>query len=155
MSDQNGTGKRFTTQMPDLQGPVFTIEGETRDGTPFAETFHGLPAPTGMMSFKLLAASASRARAERIAVGTEFLLAVIDPDDEDRFAELVADKRRFVSGETIGEVARWLIEWYTGRPTLPPSGSPDGRSETPDTSTDEPASPASTSTGSASGSSPT
>lgn len=146
MSERNGTGMRFRSQPPEGAGPVFTIEGVTREGEDFAETFHGMAAPTGMMSFRLLAAGASRSASERIAVGVEFIMAVIEPDEEERFSTLVADKRRFVSGETIGQVGKWLIEWYTGRPTLPPSGSPDGRSLTTDTSTEEQPSPASSST---------
>jgi hypothetical protein len=148
MSESNGTGKHFATQPPGGEAPVFTIDGATRDGEEFTETFRCLAAPTGWMSFKLIAASASRAPAERVAVAVEFILAVIDPDDEDRFSALVGDKRRFVSGETIGEVARWLIGWYTGRPTQPPSGSPDGRPGQQTTSKDDASSPASTPAGS-------
>lgn len=45
---------------------------------------------------------------------------VLQPiDDVERWKALMRDKRRPVPVETLGNIAMWLIGWYTDRPTQP------------------------------------
>jgi hypothetical protein len=58
----------------------------------------------------------------------EFLGNAMDGDDADRFEALIKDPDRIVQVETLGEIAGWLVEQYTARPTRPRSRSASGRS---------------------------
>jgi hypothetical protein len=46
------------------------------------------------------------------------------------FRELVHDKDTIVPFESLMEIAEWLVEVFTGRPTTPSSSSPPGSTST-------------------------
>ncbi len=54
----------------------------------------------------------------------------------DRFEALANDPESVIEMETLAEIIGWLIEEYTGRPTVPPSSSGDGRQSTSPSSTE-------------------
>lgn len=53
----------------------------------------------------------------------------------DRFQKRLRSKTRPIATDTLNEVMKYLIEETTGRPFELPSGSPDGSSATPPSST--------------------
>lgn len=92
--------------------------------------------------FDLLAAAPAGAMFDLAAAGLtgtscrRFIEAVLaDDSDIERFAKVLAQKHDPVSLDDLGDLARRLVEVYTGRPTPPSTGSPDGRSGDGDTST--------------------
>lgn len=75
---------------------------------------------------------------------------VMQPDEHTRFRAFVEDPSHLVDADLLCEILNDLMEASAGRPTPPPSGSPDGPSTTGTTSTDDSLSPASNPNGSAS-----
>lgn len=53
---------------------------------------------------------------------------LVDDDERGRFRETLADPDVFYDSGVLGAVSNWLAETYNERPTLPPTGSPGGRS---------------------------
>jgi hypothetical protein len=45
----------------------------------------------------------------------------------ERFEKLIDDKDKIVTVETLGEITAWLVEQYSGRPTLGPEQSQSGQ----------------------------
>ncbi len=62
----------------------------------------------------------------RAAGLVRFITACMSDADADVFDAVIRDKDTIVSWGTLGEIANWLIEEYTGRPTTPSSGSATG-----------------------------
>jgi hypothetical protein len=93
------------------QGPVFDLGGET---------FHCLPEPPGLI-FNQCVAAIDKDLMVRTDRAIEFLVGSLVPEDEERFTALLLDKTRLVTSRKLGELFSWLIEAYTGRPTVPPS----------------------------------
>ena len=58
----------------------------------------------------------------------QFLEDALDGGDRDRFVALIRDPEVIVEVETLAEIAGWLIEQYTARPTKPRPRSAGGRS---------------------------
>ena len=46
-----------------------------------------------------------------------FIAACLPPDDRERFAAWVEDPDEMVPFKTLDDIAKWLLEGYTGRPT--------------------------------------
>lgn len=66
-------------------------------------------------------------------VGTlQFLRKMLVPEDIEAFDKLVADENRdvLISAYQVDQVANWLIEVATGRPTKAPGSSTPGRAAT-------------------------
>lgn len=51
-------------------------------------------------------------------------------EDFKRFETYVEDPDTVIPIETLGEIAAWVVEEYTGRPTQEPTKSPSGRKRT-------------------------
>jgi len=66
----------------------------------------------------------------------EFLEDSLEENDKERFVAMIRDPEVIVEVDTLGEIAGWLIEQYTSRPTKPRSRSAGGRSSTGRGSTD-------------------
>jgi hypothetical protein len=66
----------------------------------------------------------------------EFLNTALEEDDAIRFDAMIKDPDQIVDVETLGEIAGWLVEQYTTRPTKARSRSASGRSNGGRTSTD-------------------
>lgn len=99
------------------------------------ERFELLPAAPAAAMFDLAATGLSGTACK------QFLEAVLVDDDLERFAKILAAKTDPVSVDDLIDVTRRLVEVYTGRPTRPSTGSPDGRSGTGATSTGPSSSP--------------
>ena len=66
----------------------------------------------------------------------QFLNMSLEEDDAARFDAMIKDPDRIVEVETLGEIAGWLVEQYTTRPTRARSRSANGRSSAGRGSTD-------------------
>lgn len=66
----------------------------------------------------------------------DFLSMAMEEEDAARFDALIKDPEHIVEVETLGEIAGWLVEQYTTRPTKARSRSASGRSNGGRTSTD-------------------
>lgn len=51
----------------------------------------------------------------------DFFDAALLPEDRQRFRDLIQDPDVFVHMQTLSEIAVWLYEVYTNRPTTPPT----------------------------------
>lgn len=78
----------------------------------------------------------------------EILDAVMLPESAERFAARMNDPADPITIDDLRNVLEWLMEEYTGRPTVPPSTSASPQSESGTTSTDGLPPPASIPTGS-------
>lgn len=63
-----------------------------------------------------------------------FISGVLIEEDRGRFDQLVNDHEVLVDSALLSEIAWWLFEEYTGRPTKRPSSSDRGPQSTGDTS---------------------
>lgn len=66
----------------------------------------------------------------------QFLEDSLDDPDRQRFVTMINDPDQIVEVETLGEIAGWIVEQYTSRPTKPRSRSANGRSTAGRGSTD-------------------
>lgn len=66
----------------------------------------------------------------------QFLNSSLEEDDAARFDTMIKDPDQIVQVETLGEIAGWLVEQYTTRPTKARTRSASGRSNGGRTSTD-------------------
>lgn len=55
---------------------------------------------------------------------------LISDDERVKFREALDEPDVFFDGAVLGQVAEWLMETYTDRPTLPRAASRSGRSRT-------------------------
>lgn len=72
------------------------------------------------------------AEMEGLAAMIELISSVVIDEDRDRFLSLASRKR--ADGELLMQIVQAVIEAQTGRPTVQPSGSPDGQSRTGESS---------------------
>lgn len=54
---------------------------------------------------------------------TRYFSQVLIDEDWPRYIALLADKKRIIRIETLGEIVEWLTEEYAGRPTTPSAPS--------------------------------
>ena len=66
----------------------------------------------------------------------QFLKDSLEEPDRERFVTMSEDLDQIVEVETLGEIAGWIVEQYTSRPTKPRSRSASGRSTAGRGSTD-------------------
>lgn len=113
--------------------------------TLWGEDFECYPQVQGvsLLGFVKEAASGDGARAADALLG--FFSTVMPEGEFTRFDKLWKDPKRVVSIEKIGEIAEWLTEQYSERPTKASSSSSNGRSRSGRTSTAKRSSKVSTS----------
>lgn len=128
-------------------GPQFDVtwkhEVSTPDGPivrPVTRTFRCLPqVPSGVTDDMI------RTRSDGL-IGEwgmqKFIRGCLVVADENAWDELVRQKEEALPPETTRRIFEWLLrKAYTGRPTVPPSGSAAGREATEDGSTEDSSSP--------------
>jgi hypothetical protein len=86
----------------------------------FEEEFHCVPALPGKVLLDMVAKSNSTDSAEQATMVTDFFSSVLTAESLVRFNNLVVDKERVVTTETLGEITGWLIEQYASRPEEQP-----------------------------------
>jgi hypothetical protein len=117
MADDNM--KDFKTAAASAEGPVrFTIDGEVYEAAPV------MPAEALLAVTGLIDNTSQSAQVQGIVA---FLDDALLADSSRRLSERMRSKENPISLQEVAEVGRWLIEEvYTGRPTVPPSGSSTG-----------------------------
>jgi len=89
--------------------------------------------PTGVLLS--MASIAAEEGGNAVAGTMDFLDSVMLPESRERFAVRMRDAQNPISLGVVTELVQWLVEIYTGRPTVPPSPSPAGPSTTSPSST--------------------
>lgn len=74
------------------------------------------PVISGMQLLQFVAATTQGGAESAVAV-LDFLKAVVLPEDWDAFIEVTSDPRSGLGPEELGELAGWMSEQYTERPT--------------------------------------
>jgi hypothetical protein len=116
-----------TTAIEEYPPLGFSLNGEEFSCRP------ALPG-TALLDFVRRADSDSGGTAAEAIV--EFLEESLEGDDRDRFSAMIRDPDQIVDVETLGEIAGWIVEQYTSRPTKPRSRPASGRSTAGRGSTD-------------------
>jgi hypothetical protein len=121
-----------TQSVEDYEPLGFSLNGEE---------FQCRPALPGAMLLDFVRkadAESGGAAAEAII---QFMEEALEEPDQERFTAMIRDPDIIVEVETLGEIAGWIVEQYTSRPTKPRSRSAAGRkkigSGSTDTSSDE------------------
>ena len=126
MTDTSGLHREFASpELNGQQGPTFTLRWKAGDEE-HAQTFHCLAQPPGGFVAELFGARASTGF-YAIAAAARFVRGCLVAQDEEAWDEIIRSKDSIVPYQRIAEILDFLAEAYIGRPTTPPSGSPDGR----------------------------
>lgn len=131
-------GKTYRSKAPKRkQVPTFTVEGPYIDvdaegnvvesEEEWSETFRCLPEAPGATLDDLVSAVSvddeGNISFSRVSV-LRFIRSVVVESDEQRWNEMVRDKRRLVDLDVLGEIMMDLAAGYTGRPIGPQRTSP-------------------------------
>lgn len=84
------------------------------------EEFSCIPVIQGKVLLDLVKKSQSNDPLVAAAVVDEFFDKVLVDESLSRFNDLLQDKERIVTVETLSEIVAWLIEEYSGRPEEQP-----------------------------------
>lgn len=123
----------------------FSVASETRKKQPVTFTLEGQEfecveeAPAAALT-DFLGDVAGDHVGRSAAALVSFITSVLIDEDVPRFLDLVHSKETIIPIETVGEIVTWLVEEYSGRPTVRPSRSRGGPRTTPAGSTDDSAS---------------
>jgi hypothetical protein len=101
------------------------------------DTFEAVPAApaTVMLAFAAASSQPGANGVTAIEASLKFLDAVLTDASAQLFARRLSDKYDPIEMKTVGEITRWLMEEYNGRPTEQPSPSSAGPSTTLPSST--------------------
>jgi hypothetical protein len=78
-----------------------------------------------LVQIDLMAAGTRRGAGVNVRGGDalfDFYDAALTPEDRDRFRKLIQDPDIFVHAQVLTDIAVWLYQTYTNRPTTPPAG---------------------------------
>lgn len=116
--------REFTLTPTQADPPTFSVAGRE---------FKALPEPpAGVLTDFVATADGSVAAQLSGLVG--FIAGCLPEADADAFVLLIHDKDTIVPLKTLSDIAQWLSEAYTGRPTTPLSSSQPGSTPTGATS---------------------
>lgn len=118
-----------------LEDMTFELEGETFTCYP------AIPGAT-LLEFVELVDSGDESGTPKALL--MLINKAIIKDDLDDFNKLIHDPNIAIPVETIGEIATWMVETYTKRPTKRVSSLAGGRARTGRSSTEDVSSPEST-----------
>lgn len=91
------------------------------------EEFHCRPALQGKVLLDMVASANAEDSAVAANLVDSFFAKALLPESLERFNNLLTDKDKIVSVETLGEIAGWLTEQYSGRPQQGPEHSASGQ----------------------------
>ena len=92
----------------------------------YGETFRCQSAIQGTALLRFISKAGSDDADESADSVLEFLRLAIAPADREKFEELTNSEETIVPLESLAEIMEWLVEQYSGRPTVPPSPSEPG-----------------------------
>lgn len=128
----------ITRRATQVEGPTFSVNGQK---------FRCIASPPHGFIADLI--ESRQGNFYPAAVMRNFIRGALVAEDEPAWNELQYAKdgdAAVVDLDLLGDIFRHLTEEFFQRPTQPPSGSPDGRNSTEDTSTADSPSPDKTST---------
>lgn len=104
------------------EATTFTLSGVTQDDKKeaWSETFTCLETPPAGVLDRLVSAISHDKMGRRVFDAPSLIAfcdGILIEADEDRFRELVYDKRRVVKIEVLGDMVIWLAEELAGHPT--------------------------------------
>jgi hypothetical protein len=99
--------------------------GISRESEPLSfklheEEFHCVPELQGQVLLELVSNSDSDDPVKSALLMTDFFKSALLDESYERFENLLKDKERIVTVDTIAEVVSWLMESYTNRPNPQP-----------------------------------
>lgn len=102
--------------------------GQDTEKDPIVFALHGeeftcLPVIQGKTLMDLVTRSQSKDPVEAMAVVNDFFDKILVEESLERFNNLLEDKNRIVTMETLADVISWLIEEYSARPNQQPEES--------------------------------
>ena len=114
------------TKISDFEPLTFSING-TR--------FEAVPAVQGSVLLEFVAAADSESGGSAASALYKFFEDVMEPGEYARFQKVLKDPDVIIDMELIGEIAGWLVEEYSARPTRRPESSAAGQEVTGPSST--------------------
>lgn len=100
------------------------------------QTFKCKPAIQGAVLLEFVAKADSGEGAAAATALYDFFSDVMDDEEYKRFRAYLKNTEIIIEMDTIGEIAAWLVEEYTARPTEPSENSDGGQSSSGPTSMD-------------------
>jgi hypothetical protein len=104
------------------------------------QLFHCKPALQGAVLLEFVSRADSDEGAQAATALYGFFEDVMEPEEYTRFRDYLKNPSVIIDMETLGDIAAWLIEEYTARPTQPSESSDGGSSSSGLTSTEVPSS---------------
>lgn len=125
------TKRRFRSfsggrKVVDFEPLEFDLEGES---------FIAKPAIQGAVLLEFVAAADSDSGGKSAQALYDFFKSVMEPEEYKRFDEYLKNPDMIFDFQVLGDIAGWLVEEYTARPTEQPRSSDDGPSSSGRTST--------------------
>lgn len=131
------------TRHKDFGGGTDVTEYEPLSFTLMGQNFNCVPAVQGHVLLNFVARASGDDGGAAAGALDDFFAKAMESDEFKRFKEHLENPRIIIDMEKLGEIAGWLVEEYTTRPTQPPSSSADGEPTTGTSSTAALSSPAS------------
>lgn len=127
--------KKFVTSAKNHKRETLTFEVDGREITARE------PDETLIIQVQLSEESSSRTSGQKMATYVDFCLALFDDDTKAYFTARLFDLNDDFDHETLTDIAMWVIEEFTNRPTKPSSDSTtsleDGGTSSTVTASDE------------------
>lgn len=93
----------------------------------YEQEFQCRPALQGKVLLEMAVAGSVDDNSAAAAIVDTFFAKALLPESLERFNTLLSDPEKIVTVETLGEIAGWLTEQYSGRPQLGPEPSASGQ----------------------------
>lgn len=114
------------TRHKDFSGGTKISEFEPLTFSLNGQKFEAVPAIQGSTLLEFVASADGESGGAAATALYKFFEDVMEPDQYQRFQAVLKDPEVIIDMELIGEIAGWLVEEYTSRPTKRPESSSDG-----------------------------
>jgi hypothetical protein len=118
------------TRHKDFGGGTDITDYEPLSFSLVGETFKVTPAIQGHVLLNFVADASGDDGGAAAKALDQFFEKVMETEEFKRFKAHLENPRIIIDMEKLGEIAGWLVEEYTTRPTQPPTSSADGESTT-------------------------
>jgi hypothetical protein len=119
-----------TKRHKDFGAPVSIEDAEPLYFTYDGEDYYCRPEINGVVLLKFVRDADSGEGGKSAGALLDLFQKILLTDSYERFEKYVNDPDKIISIETLGEVAAWVIEEYTARPTPESSKPSSGRTRT-------------------------
>lgn len=115
------------TRHKDFGGGTDITDYEPLTFSVIGEEFSVKPAIQGNVLLNFVAKASGDDGGAAASALDEFFSKVMEDSEFQRFQEHLNNPRVIIDMEKLGEIAGWLVEEYSTRPTKPPTSSADGQ----------------------------